>query len=545
MQDVLKVIDRLGSVGRLVVGGIAIATIAAVFYLVTSAGPASYVPAFTNLTPRQAGDVQAALASAKIPSKLGGASDTVLVPSASVDEARVAIDKSGLAVNGQHDGYQLLDKLGMSSTDFQENVAMKRALEGELANQIENISGVSDATVNLAMPQQTLFLADQKQPTASVLLTLDGGGFNDAAVRGVQRLVANAVTGLTPANVVITDQAGDLISSSDGGIGDAAASKLATEASYSHQLESGAQQIVDQMLGPGAGLVSVNARLDLNSQTEKKVTYGTNGVPLTKTTEKELLKGTGAGAAGAAGTTSNIPGYTGGASSGATNYTHTKGDETNGVDQTVTDTTVAGGTPTNLFVAIAFATPAAAATTKGGKTTTTPAPATGVPTKDQLAAAKAVQAYLGITQKDITSGVDTFQTSVSTLPAAGSGGTGASAFIPATSISGGSSSGPIPAIVTDHLREGAAVAGALVLLFLTRRSLKRRQALLGSAEARWMPTLSAPPIPVDDIALPSGPSQGELEAANKKALQGRVEEIAGQRPSDVAQQLRGWLAEDS
>lgn len=50
MQDVLRVIDRLGSVGRLVVGGIAIATVAAVFYLVTSAGPASYVPAFTNLT---------------------------------------------------------------------------------------------------------------------------------------------------------------------------------------------------------------------------------------------------------------------------------------------------------------------------------------------------------------------------------------------------------------------------------------------------------------------------------------------------------------
>ena len=74
------------------------------------------------------------------------------------------------SVNGQHDGYQLLDKLGMSSTDFQQNVAMKRALEGELANQIQNIAGVSDATVNLAMPQQTLFLADQKQPTASVLL---------------------------------------------------------------------------------------------------------------------------------------------------------------------------------------------------------------------------------------------------------------------------------------------------------------------------------------------------------------------------------------
>lgn len=542
MQDVLRVIDRLGSVGRLVVGGIAIATIAAVFYLVTSAGPAAYVPAFTNLTPRQAGDVQAALASAKIPSKLGGTSDSVLVPSASVNDARVVIDKSGIAVNGEHDGYGLLDKLGMSSTDFQENVAMKRALEGELSNQIQNISGVSEATVNLAMPQETLFLADQKQPTASVLLTLNGGGFDDSAVRGVQRLVANAVTGLTPANVVITDQAGQLISSSSGGIGDAAASKLATESSYSRQLESGAQQIVDQMLGAGAGLVSVNARLNLDSQTQKKITYGATGVPLSKTTENERLKGSGTAASGAAGTASNVPGYTGGTGTGsATDYTHTKGDVTSGVDQTVTDTTKAGGEPTNLFVAIAFAAPPS--TPKAGSATT---PTPGVPTKDQTAAAKAVQAYLGITQKDIAAGTDTFQTSVSSVAAAGTGGTsGVAGFVPASSLSKSSGGGPIPAIVTDHLREGAAVAGALVLLFLTRRSLRRRQALLGSAEARWMPTLAAPPIPVDDIALPSGPSQHELEAANKKALQGRVEEIAGQRPSDVAQQLRGWLAEDS
>ncbi|HEY1478576.1 MAG TPA: flagellar basal-body MS-ring/collar protein FliF [Gaiellales bacterium] len=543
MSEVLRVIDRLGSIGRLVVGGIAIATVAAVFYLVTSAGPASYVPAFTNLTPRQAGDVQASLASAKIPSKLGGASDTVLVPSASVDAARVAIDKSGLAVNGEHQGYDLLDKLGMSSTDFQENIAMKRALEGELANQIQDISGVSDATVNLAMPQQTLFLADQKQATASVLLTLSGSGFDDTAVRGVQRLVANAVTGLTPANVVITDQAGDLLSSADGGIGDAAASKLATESTYSHQLEAGAQQIIDQMLGPGAGLVSVNARLNLDTQTQKQVTYGKTGVPLTQSTEKEQLKGAGAAAAaGASGTSSNVPGYAAGTSGNAgTSYTHTKGDETTGVDQTVTDTTKAGGQPTNLFVAIAFS--AAAATPKTGSANT---PVPGVPTASQTAAAKAVQAYLGITSKDLTAGTDTFQTSVSTLPAAGSstGTSGGGAYVPSGSLSKSSKGGPIQ-MVESHLREGGAVAGALVLMFLVRRSLRRRQALLGSAEARWMPTLSAPPIPVDDIALPPGPSHGEIEAANKKALQGRVEEIAGQRPSDVAQQLRGWLAEDS
>ncbi len=180
-------------------------------------------------------------------------------------------------------------------------------------------------------------------------------------------------------------------------------------------------------------------------------------------------------------------------------------------------------------------------------TTTTSKSATpvtpGVTPADQAAAAKAVEAYLGITQKDITAGTDTFQTSVSTLPSVAAGGS-TGAYVPASSISTSSGGGPLT-MVTSHLREGGAVAGALVLILLTRRSLRRRQALLGSAEARWMPTLSAPPIPVDDIALPAGPNSNEIEAANKKALQGRVEEIAGQRPSDVAQQLRGWLAEDS
>ena len=141
------------------------------------------------------------------------------------------------------------------------------------------------------MPQQTFFLADQKSPTASVLLTLSGAGFDDAAVRGIQRLVANAVSGLTPANVVIADQAGDLLSSSDGGIGDAAASKLATESRYSRQLEAGAQQIVDQMLGPGQGLVSINARLNLDTQTEKQITYGKTGTPLQQSTENENAQG--------------------------------------------------------------------------------------------------------------------------------------------------------------------------------------------------------------------------------------------------------------
>ena len=181
MNDVLRVIDRLGSVGRLVVGGIAIATIARGLLPrdLARAPRATCRPSRTSRRGRRA-RCRRRSPRAKIPSKLGRHQRLGARAVGQVDEARVAVDKAGLAVNGEHEGYQLLDSLGMSSTDFQQNVAMKRALEGELANQIQNIVGVSDATVNLAMPQQTLFLADQKPPTASVLLTLSGAGFDDA-----------------------------------------------------------------------------------------------------------------------------------------------------------------------------------------------------------------------------------------------------------------------------------------------------------------------------------------------------------------------------
>jgi flagellar biosynthesis/type III secretory pathway M-ring protein FliF/YscJ len=86
-----------------------------------------------------------------------------------------------------------------------------------------------------------------------------------------------------------------------------------------------------------------------------------------------------------------------------------------------------------------------------------------------------------------------------------------------------------------------------VLLFLVRKSLAKRQALLGETDASWLPALEAPPIKIDELmpASYNAPSQGEIHAAEKKALQGRVEEIAMNRPSDVAAQLRGWLATDA
>ena len=399
------------------------------------------------------------------------------------------------------------------------------------------------------MPQQTLFLADQKQPTASVLLDAERRRLRRR--RRARRRSAWSRTpspGLTPANVVDHRPGGRRCSARP-----TAASatrpppKLATESSYSRQLESGAQQIVDQMLGAGAGprLGQRPAQPRLADREDRSPTART-ATPLTKTTEKENLKGSGAArpAPPAPPRTSRATprGTIGGS---ATDYTHTKGDQTNGVDQTV-DRHDEGRRHADQPVR-RDRVRGARRRRRRAETATTPAPG-----RPDEGSARRREGRPGLPRHHAEGhhapASTRFQTSVSTLPAAGLPAARAHAgYVPPSQPRRGArAAARSPPSSTSHLREGAAV-GRRARPALPRPALaapapgaaRQRRGTLDAHARR--PRRS----PSTTSRCRRGPSQGELEAANKKALQGRVEEIAGQRPSDVAQQLRGWLAEDS
>ena len=67
-------------------------------------------------------------------------------------------------------GYDLLDKQGITTSEFRQRVDYQRALEGELSKTITAIEGVEAATVHVVIPEEDLFTDDAKQPTASVLV---------------------------------------------------------------------------------------------------------------------------------------------------------------------------------------------------------------------------------------------------------------------------------------------------------------------------------------------------------------------------------------
>jgi flagellar M-ring protein FliF len=172
----------------------------------------SYAPAFTGLRPAEASAVVGQLTAKNIPYRLADGGATILVPSGEVDPARLAIAGSDVPMKGGV-GFELFNKSDMGLTDFAQRINYQRALQGELERSIMMLDDVETARVHLAMPERTLFRADRNAAKAAVeLVGKDGRRFDEARVAGIQRLVAFAVPDLAPADVVVLDADGKVLS---------------------------------------------------------------------------------------------------------------------------------------------------------------------------------------------------------------------------------------------------------------------------------------------------------------------------------------------
>jgi len=152
----------------------------------------------------------------KVQFDIDPASGVILVKQSDLHTARLAVAGAGLS-DDQTVGYELLDKsqpLGQSQ--FMENARYLRSLEGELARTIASINQVKTARVHLAIPKRSVFVRDQREPTASVFTELYAGSDLDQnTVKAIRNLVSTSIPELSAGNVSIVDQRGRLLSDDD------------------------------------------------------------------------------------------------------------------------------------------------------------------------------------------------------------------------------------------------------------------------------------------------------------------------------------------
>jgi flagellar M-ring protein FliF len=351
-------ISKLTPRGWLAVGGAAAVAVVFLVLVFHMASAPSYSTMLTGLDPAQTGKITSTLDSKGIGYQIQNNGTALAVQSGQTGQARIALASAGLLGTSSQPGMELLNNQQLGASNFQQQITYQRALEGQLAQTIEQIQDVSGAQVQLVLPntQDQLFSDTQQQATAAVLLS-DGGSLDPNSVRGIAQLVANSVPNLPVSKVTITDQTGQLLwPSGDTGGGDTSLiAKQAAQARYDSQMAAQVNAMLVQQLGAGKASVAINADLNTNQTTQDSVTYANKGVPLTQSVDKETLTGTGTGTGGVAGTAGNIPATaapTGSASK--SNYNPTITGTSFGYNKVVGHTTVSPGTINRQSVNITF-----------------------------------------------------------------------------------------------------------------------------------------------------------------------------------------------
>ena len=214
---------------------------------------------YANLEPKAASAVLDELRSEKVPYRLGAGGKAIFVPAEQVYDLRLSLAGKGLPAAGS-EGLEIFDRNAMGATRFMQEVNYQRALQAELVRSITQIHGVRGARIHIVVPKESLFVEDQQQARASVILNLDPGErLKPQQVKAVAHLVAGAVKGLEPARVAIVDSNGDTLQS--GEEEDSTAALSGDELTHQFTLEKERKERIEAILGRVVGRDHVIARV--------------------------------------------------------------------------------------------------------------------------------------------------------------------------------------------------------------------------------------------------------------------------------------------
>ena len=271
----------------------------------------NYAVLYGNLNPEDMNAVLTELDKEGIKYKIGRDGRTILVPEDKVRDIRLKLAAKGIPNKGVI-GYELFDKSTIGLSEFQQRVNFKRAIEGELVRTILRLKNIEDARVHIALPEKSIFLRNEKEPSASVFIKLrPGAEITEEQVRAIRNLVAASVEDLKPKNVVVIDDKGrNLTASLDEGEEGISDRQLKIRKELEREIERKVQTALEEALGYGNVKVRVSVELDFSKVQRKEEIYDPDMTAVVSE-QKKKEKTTGVPTGGVPGATANIPPGTG------------------------------------------------------------------------------------------------------------------------------------------------------------------------------------------------------------------------------------------
>jgi flagellar M-ring protein FliF len=223
-----------------------------------------YSVLFADLKEADVAVVVGELEKLKVPYRLSGGGQTVLVPESDMYKTRMTLMGRQLPLGGTV-GFELFNNAEFGVSDFVQKVNYQRALQGELTRTIQSIEQLRSVRVHLAIPEAGIFRKDAQRAKASVTVSLrPGQALAPAQVLGIQRLVGASVPEVQAEDVTVLDQHGNTLSrpSGEGGSSLIGADLADSRGSLEATLGAKARAVLDGLFGAGNALVTVDVVLN-------------------------------------------------------------------------------------------------------------------------------------------------------------------------------------------------------------------------------------------------------------------------------------------
>ena len=256
IESVLEKLQTLSLVQKVTLGTLILGMGLAGFFLFNRAND-SYDVLYSNLSLPDAAATVNKLKEVKVPYRLADGGTTVLVPKDQKSE--MMLETADELTSSQ--GVSLAKIPPVLQGDVQKEW-LKKFNSDEISTTLQSIQGIRDAKVMISTPEESVFTEKDDPIRASVMLVVEPGfRLEQKQVTTIKNLVSHAVPGLTPEQVVISDNYGNSLDDSPTANG-----TMQTRETRKSQMETALQKkltdLIEPIVGEGNAVLSVS--MDLN-----------------------------------------------------------------------------------------------------------------------------------------------------------------------------------------------------------------------------------------------------------------------------------------
>jgi flagellar M-ring protein FliF len=276
---------------RVTIALVSVITMVAIVSVVYYTNQIDYQVLFSNLSTEDAGNIVSRLQEKKVPYRVSQSGNAISVPSDRVSELRLELAASGLPQGGGV-GFEIFDTKNLGLTEFVQQLNYQRALQGELARTINGLDEIQHCRVHVAIPKKTIFVEEQKKPTASVILKLKPGRvLKPNQIEGIAHLVSSSIEGLNPNDVMIVDSSGKVLSRAqdETRIGKLSNSQMEYQRNVEREITNRVQTMLEKVVGEGKAVVRASADLDFRITERLEEKYDPND-PVIRSVQRQTEK---------------------------------------------------------------------------------------------------------------------------------------------------------------------------------------------------------------------------------------------------------------